>query len=711
MFVTWEAGDVDGRKVAIAAASAGYRSGDGAVNRSKAAATTYRNIDGNNVSVRDGYNRADYDYFRPGESIPTGDKDIQACCMQAYKKFSVVRNVVDMMSDFVVKGMDVVHPSPRIQKLGREWTKKVKMRAVSGRISRMLLRAAASPIRRKTERLSDTTMDALRTVGAGDAAKKSPFPAGEIPMGYTVLNPVSVEAIGGELVPFIGEEAVRYAVKVPAHIVRKLKNPKTDDDRALVKMLPSNILKAATSGTHLIPLPPNKTTVLHYKKDDHQVWATPLLYSLLDDLQMLEKLRLADRSALDGAISHIRLWRLGDLKERIFPTPEAIQRLADMLLHHVGGGVMDLIWGPELDLVETSTEIHRFLGNEKYITTLASIFQGLGVPPTLTGTGDGAGLTNNFVSLRVLMERLEYCREVLTEFWLGELAVVQAVFGFRQPFKLKYDIPSLSDDSAEKKLIIDLLDRDIFSPEFVQERFGGDPEIEAARIRRYTRARKEGSLPPKAGPFHIDSQQKAHLERQFAGNGEYTPSEFGIETKPRKPGEVPAAERMAKRKRAELATKQPPAGEGGRPKGANDSTRRKPKRVSPKQAARAAIAQAVLWANSAQVRIDELSRAAFLRSVGKDSMRTVAAKDASRYERLKFNVLCGLELGTNITPEVVKAALKKCPPLPEAINQLYRATLAKFVEERGTEPSVEQARQLQAMTYALYNFEMSEDSV
>ncbi len=78
-------------------------------------------------------------------------------------------------------------------------------------------------------------------------------------------------------------------------------------------MLPADVLKAATSVERSVPLDPNKTISLHYKKDDHQVWATPMLYALLDDLQQLSRLKLADKAALDGVISHIRLWRLGNL--------------------------------------------------------------------------------------------------------------------------------------------------------------------------------------------------------------------------------------------------------------------------------------------------------------------------------------------------------------------------------------------------------------
>lgn len=670
-----------------------------AVQRATAAPGTFRDVSAPRVSVRDGFDRSDYNYFRPGEAIPTDDKEIELACMQAYDRFAIVRNVVDMMGDFVTKGIDVAHPSPRVQKFGQDWFKRVKGKSVSGRIASLLFRAGAAPVRRKTKILPDTTFDALRT---GATAAVSGLAPNEVPMGYAVLNPATVEVVGGVLAPFVDPDSVQYAVRIPSALSARIRSPRTPSDRLFLQAVPPTVLEAALHGDRLVPLPPERTVVVHYKKDDFALWAKPMLYPLLDDLQMLEKLKQADRSALDGAIAHVRLWRLGSLEHRIPPDPNAMNRLAETLLHNTGGGVIDLIWGPELDLVETSTEIAKFLGSEKYVSTLASIYQGLGVPPTLTGTASDSGFTNNFVSLRVLMERLEYCRQVLAEFWEAELAILQKTFGFRQPFRLAFDIPVLSDDSAEKKLLIELVDRDLVSDEFLRERFGADPEIEEARIRRQHRKREEGALPPKAGPYHLDSQQKAHLERLFVQTGELTPSQVGLEYEDPEPGEVPPADKQAERKLTEVETKAPPK-PGGRPKGAGDSVKRKQKRVTPKQSSSAEYLRAVLWADDALARIDGALKGPFLESRGKQNMRQVSAADADAFEELKFSVLCGVPFGAAVGEEAVRAALEELPPVPEFVAELYRATARMHEEQSGSEPPVEQCRRMRAMAYALYS--------
>ena len=75
-----------------------------------------------------------------------------------------------------------------------------------------------------------------------------------------------------------------------------------------------------------------------------------MVYAILDDLMLLEKMRLADLAALDGAISQVRLWRLGSLEHEIFPTDAAVQKLADILMSNPGGGVIRSYMGARIRL-------------------------------------------------------------------------------------------------------------------------------------------------------------------------------------------------------------------------------------------------------------------------------------------------------------------------------------------------------------------------
>ncbi len=698
-YVTWEASDDKGRKAFIEAATKATSSGANLVQHATADNRMYKNISAPNVSVRDSFTRDDYDYFRPEEAIPVRDRDVIAMCMQAYDKFPLVRSTIDLMADFACKGVDIVHPSPQVQKFGREWFKKVNGAERSERILSLLYRAGNAVLRRMTTKLPDTTMDVLRATAADQKMAKAPkLPPGEIPIAYVIYDPRTLEIIGGDLAIFAGGDALEYAVRVPDALAKKLKAPRNKSEMGLVGLVPPSLLDQA-GNDKLVRIPKDRAIPLHYKKDDFQIWARPLLYPLLDDLKMLDKLRLADRAALDGAINRVRLWRLGNIDAKIYPTEAAIQRLADMLLAGVAGGSFDLIWGPDLQLQESSSDMVQFLGSEKYTQTLSSIYSGLGVPPTLTGTGQEQGFTNNFVSLRVLVERLEYGRLLLIRMWEAELALVQQTMGFREAFRLTFDIPTLSDDSAEKKLLLELVDRDLVSAEFVQERFGADPEIEVVRIRREARKRKDGSLPPKASQFHTDSRQQNTLENTLALTGAYTPSELGIELDPKKPGEEPPGQIVA-----------PPAADGptggtvGRPKGTKDSSKRKQKVVKPRQAA-ASVADAVAWGGWALAEAESVLKPAFLEARGRGSLRELTQPEWAEFEGLKFSVLCATPVGARPTRDSVKAFFDAPVPPPEPVQVLVQAATAKFMEREGREPPPDQARQIRAAAYAIYAFD------
>lgn len=47
----------------------------------------------------------------------------------------------------------------------------------------------------------------------------------------------------------------------------------------------------------------------------------------------------------------IRVWKLGSLEHKIFPTEEAAKKLAD-ILENATGETLDIIWGPDIEVIE-----------------------------------------------------------------------------------------------------------------------------------------------------------------------------------------------------------------------------------------------------------------------------------------------------------------------------------------------------------------------
>ena len=730
-FVTWS--DDSGKRQALEDTSDNIESYDGIQKATAYNRRSFLDIEPNR-SVRTGFNREDYNRFRSSEAVPKKQKEAIRMCMAAYDRVGIIRNVIDLMADFAGQGITIVHPNKRIEKFFRAWFQKVNGGERTERFLNTLYRCGNVVVKRRTAKINKKTETQLRSMGDADmqvidlkVAKR------EIPWKFDFLNPMSIEVVGNELATFVGQP--RYVLKV-SKLVRGLTNRGikggSPHHRNLTAMLPPDILEAIKDGKTTIPLDPEKVSVFYYKKDDWLVWSNPMIYAILDDIIMLEKMKLADISALDGAISNIRLWSLGDLDNKILPTKAAINKLRNILASNVGGGTMDLVWGPELKFTESSTQVFRFLGKEKYEPVLTNIYAGLGIPPTLTGMAStGGGFTNNFISLKTLVERLEYGRQVLVNWWNQELKIVQKAMGFRLPARIHFDQMVLSDEASEKNLLIQLADRSIISTETLVERFGEIPEIEKIRIRREVKDRKNEVMPQQAGPYH-NPQHRNDLEKIALTKDMIAPEDVGV-VPCENTGDHPFTNPQDRRsddeieeKKDELKNKQDerdqkkfdhqqdtrdkqqkefdPKGrpEDGRPKNSKDKEKRKQRQSKPRESVNSSgFVVTSLWASEAQSKISNIINPAILAHYEKANLRSLTKSEIDQLEHLKLCILCNMEPFIEITPEIVNELLKKTISVDPSVANLLGKLKEDFFNKNEKQPSIDEIRHINVACYAL----------
>lgn len=670
----------------------------------------FSNLDGN-TSGRPGLMKSDYYKFRPGEATPSlrDHKAVIHRCDEAYQHVGLIKNVIDLMGDFACQGIRISHPNKKIEKFFRNWFARVSGTDRSERFCNNLFRTGNVVVRKHTAKIT-AKIEEMIYKSMAEADMDVPVKRvsiKEIPFKYIFLEPSTVDVVGGPLANFIGNP--RYKINLSQSLRKFINSPANEEEKALIAELPADIVAAARTSRAYI-LPSDKTRVFHYKKDDWQIWANPMIYSILDDIAVLEKLRLADMAALDGAISNIRIFKLGSLEHKIAPSKAAAAKLAGILQNNVGGGTIDLIWGPDLEFIESKSTVHQFLGEEKYKPHYAAIYNGLGVPPTLTG-GGGTGTTNNFIALRTLIQRLQYCRSVLLKFWNEELAEVQKAMGFRFPAKVEFDIDILEDVSVVRALLIQLADRNVISDELLQERFGHDPELEQVRLNREGKERNTNKRPNKAGPFH-DPQFGYALKKMALQTGLSTPSQVGLaidaptyememyEGNPKEKtlldikGEqaVKLAEMAPKVSSAPSSTKKKGVPQQGRPKNSKDSTKRKTKKFSPKLKAQLGV-----WVRNAQATISESVNDMFLKMVGKKTMRSLSNEEVRQSEKIKFELLFNTKPFEVITPTYIYGILSK--PSNKPIYQTYESWIGDIGKSLGRQLTMEELKQIQSTLY------------
>jgi len=699
-YVTWDDNNLESKKEALSEASKGLEEFGIVANKTTAATSRFRNFMNldSSISGRPGLTRSDYDYFRPDEAVPTEIKAIFAMADQIYNRVGLVKNVIDLMGDFACQGVRLVHPNKRIERFYRNWFEKVKGEERSERFLNNLYRVGNVVINRQTAKISVKVADNLyKSIASPDLIVNSDeikVEKREIPWKYTFIDPRVVDVVGASLSSFVGDKT--YMITIPATLRKIINAPKNDAEKAIVDQLPPAILEAAKSKKPYL-LDSDKTLVFHYKKDDWKTWAFPMIYSIMDDIAIVEKLKLADLAALDGAISNIRIFKLGSLEHKIAPTQAAASKLSSILQGNVGGGTMDLVWGPDLELIESKTAVHQFLGEGKYTPHLNSIYAGLGIPPTLTGTYGAAGTTNNFISLKTLTQRLQYGRKVLMAFWKQEIAIVQKAMGFRFPAKVEFDRMDLSNEDAEKALLIQLADRNIVSDELLQRVFGFDPDMEKTRLNRESKQRDSERMVQKAGPF-FSPQLEDSLKKIALQTGVATPSQVGLELEKKKPNELPALQMKAPSPfggGSPTTDKLPGQPQQGRPKNSKDTEKRKTKQFSPQTGA-----SLQLWAIEAQDKISEVLNPHLLEFYGKKNMRSLSNAEYDEAEATKTKIFFSLDPLATITEELVLSKLNTINSIDINLkSHEFNELIKGIAREMDRTPTTEELKYTKAYFY------------
>lgn len=633
------------------------------------------------VNVRTGHNRHDYYSHRPNDRLPTEHTDIIVACQAIYRKIGMVRNIIDLMTDFAAEGLELQHTTKTQERFYREWARRVNLQGRAHDFMKLLMRDANVIVRRKTalitrpvikemtrgQNINLTLLDETHVNDPPEKLKtlKKKITRYEIPWKYTFLSPVVIEKIGGEVGRFFGSDALGF--RIPKSLANAIKRPKSNVEKDYVSQLPPEVIKAAKSDGTLIKLDMTRIYVDYYKKDDWEDWGTPFLYGVLEDIMFKEKMRLADMAALDGVINVIRLWKLGKSDQKILPTRALTDRLIGVLQDNVGGGVMDLVWDDMIDLQVEYPPTDKILGAEKYQGVNADIVRGLGIPDSLVGGAD-LGTRNAqsaFVQLKTLVERLEYVRGRAIRWMEGELRLVANAMGYKKIPAITFGIMSLRDEAAEKQLMIQLLDRGIISSEKASEVFGTHFMIELERLKSEQAIRETtpGVLErsnPYNRPFSVMDRQQEHAvelervkqQRDVGGGGDSSDDNGG--------GDNPSGDQ--------------PKNDGDNPPGRPSST----KDTKPRDT-RTPKTQSILCvvADGFMDQIDQLVDNTYLKQHKAKNMRSLTKVQRIELEGSKRALLSVLRPGDIVTNEFMINKMN----IAKNNNCLMEDIFSDFVEE------------------------------
>jgi hypothetical protein len=487
----------------------------GGVTKTKA----YESIE-DNVRVRSESNYSDFFGLRLSLESPKTHYDLFTQCYAAYYGSSVLRSVVDSMVELVIDGLDIYHSDQGINNFYRVWMDKVGLKERCQQFATHLFRECNVVLQRYYVDLQPQDIAQMKRDDKSIAENLNQPPkkkSKRIPIKYRFYQPRNIEIVGDVAGAF--SEKKIYGLRLNREYLLKLNNAKTTLEKQVLDDIPEVIKKSLKENISerfiYYPLPEKDIYVSWYKKEDLEPWGIPLIKPVLPDIVYNQRLNAAKSFALDAYAHPLRIWKLGDHKEGILPSPAVANKLAGLLDNNTSAGPFDLIWDTLLEYSEYYPPIEKLSQLTDDNTNIYLVF---GFPEELIG-GPTKSMTGNNPAMRTksLVTKLAIVRDRLLEWLNFEINIIHNNMGFSDKPLVKFRIPNFTDDNVHVKVLMDLADRNILSEDKVIEYLGENPFLERLRIQKQEEKRDKDELPPKASPYHnpdLKYQQEHELKVQ-----------------------------------------------------------------------------------------------------------------------------------------------------------------------------------------------------
>ena len=567
------------------------------------------------------------------------DKDMVVTCIEVYENVGIVRNIIDLISDFTSEGIDLIHQNKSVQNFWNAWLKRARISDRTERIPNTLLKAGTCVIQRRDGKITSKEEREMKKTGA--TAKKKEANATKnrtVPVGYTILDPrtFSISAVDQDGKPIIKKSKGKDGVTLGTDI---------SGGNATLNSDPRNF-------------------ICTYKKDDWEKWAKPYHYAALGDLAFENKLQRMDEAAADGVINAIRIWKLGgELKDGnvILPTPAVSAKLANVLLNDVGGGVADIIWDQFIQLQVEYPPVEKILGGAKYDNIRKKILEDFGIAQVLIdGSGQGS-YSNQYLSVRSLIEKIEYLRGIIIEWLEGEIKIIAKNMGFKKLPKIVFKHIDLGNEEAKIALVMQLFDRNIISKNLMLDYIEQDWDIEKDRIKIENTQETDDDKMKKGGPF-IPTDEKEEIPGKVGGNGR-------------------------------------PANKPG------DKTQKK-KRVTKPQGA-SVYTDLLMTASRLQSDVDKEIDRVYLAKAGVKNIKQLSKAKKEELENIKFMLFAGLEDGEDIDLDNFVSA-KEISEDSKNTCDIYKNLVSRFHSKYG-EITADAKKQMKVTAWAIARFDIEEN--
>ena len=613
-------------------------------------------------------------------------------CVEAYKGFGIVKNVIDLMCNFASEGLSISHTSPSVQRFYQRWAESVDLdgRAKHGlrsyyKTGNVFIYTTMGEIDAETYTKMKSTRGSAVSTGALTKNKGSKK---LIPWRYTFLNPFQMDLRGSK---FFGES--EWVFVLDEDTKSDIKNRAAIKSVDILDETDINLpveFKKLNKDENVVNLDKDKLWTLHYMKDDHEDWADPMVWPVMNDIMYKNSLRSMDMSVVNSTINAITIFKLGDVKSGYVAPASHYKKLSEMLRTPTYSH--NIVWNDAITMESNYPPIDKILSQDKYKSVDRDILAGLGIPGILVNGAEGGSFSNAFLQVRTLLERLEDGRTEMLKWINKQLRLIAEVMGHREIPIVTFGQMSLRDEEAQKKLIIQLIDRNLISAETVHEVFGLSTPVEVERMDREKKIAEDRDIMVKFGPYRdpmnfMDTEDTMNLEnrnemKKMRLQQKVSPNAPSV---PGRPGRPPGGKQSG--------------GPSGRPPGI-DTKHEVKRETKPKGMGLGAFDYELMRSTALQAYedVENYLTSLALKSRGVEYKKSLSKADRDGLEELISVVYSNISLGQNITENYIDNLLKS-PSLNPVVGEYYLESMKTITSD--TAESRRVARAIALVRYSI----------
>ena len=479
-----------------------------------------------------------YEYAADGVNV----REAIELCQKAYANVSIFRNSIDVMAEFANSEIYLEGGNKSSRDFFYKWFNKIRLWDLKDQYFREYYRSGNIFLYRVDGELSVEDFATISKTYAAEGLKPN-----KLPIKYILLNPFDI----------VAKRSTSFATGAYEKILseydmERLRNPKDDYDKEVLKALPPDVQEKIKQGQYyssglLIKLENDKISYSFYKKQDYEPFAIPFGFSVLEDINAKLELKKMDQAITRTVENVILLITMGAEPEKGGVNQNNLLAMQQLFMNESVGRVLVSDYTTKAEFI--IPDISKIIGPEKYQVLNEDIRQGL--QNIMIGSEK---YNTTEVKARIFMDRLNEARRAfLNDFLQREIRRTAKNLGFRSIPVAKFVDMDSKDETEVLRITTRLMELGIITPQqgldvFNTGKFPNSEDIGTVQ-EEFVKERKKGYYNPLVGGVPVIAPPAPKLPAGAAAPAA-PPSANAVpkNTTPKSPGRPTGTKKPASKK-------------------------------------------------------------------------------------------------------------------------------------------------------------------